>query len=127
MTTELEGPEAQRRVDRIAEERAELLTQARTPEYREKLRRGVDLLLQPHEFSPGQLVQWKPGLRNKRRPAYGEAAVVASILALPAHDTDDASSPYFKEPLDIVLGMLDADGDLVLYHFDSRRFEPFAE
>lgn len=80
---------------------------------------------QPDEpFQVGQIVRWKEGLRNKRAPRYGQPAVVVEILTKPERDkTKDSGSAYFNEPLDIVLGFLDEDGDFVTYHFDSRRFE----
>jgi len=40
---------------------------------------------------------------------------------------NDSGSPYFREPLDIVLGFLNGDGDFITYHFDSRRFAPVIE
>ena len=40
---------------------------------------------------------------------------------------NDSGSPYFREPLDIVLGFVDGDGDFITYHFDSRRFAPVIE
>jgi hypothetical protein len=42
-------------------------------------------------------------------------------------DVEDAGSPFFQEPLDVVLGIIDRDGDFFCYHYDSRRFEPFQE
>jgi hypothetical protein len=53
-------------------------------------------------------------------------AVVVAILPEPVYEQDKkgANSPYFREPLDLVVGMLEDNGDLILYHFDSRRFEP---
>lgn len=81
-----------------------------------------------HEFKPGQLVCWKAELKNRKYPAYGECGVVVSVLPVPVMDaTANSGSPYFREPLDIVLGFVDGDGDFVTYHFDSRRFAPVAE
>lgn len=77
-------------------------------------------------LSEGQLVQWKEGLRNKRRPRYGEPAVLVEFLKSPVFDEENGSgSAYFHEPLDVVLGFLDDDGDFVLFHYDKRRFKPF--
>jgi len=74
-------------------------------------------------FQPGNLVQWKPGLKNKRLPEMNELAVVVEVLPVPISDQEKASSgSYFLEPLDIKLGMHDEDGDFVVYHYDSRRF-----
>ncbi|WP_172202787.1 hypothetical protein [Niveibacterium sp. COAC-50] len=76
-------------------------------------------------FKPGMLVRWKPGLRNKRWPQYNEAAIVVAVLPEPIlDDTKDAGFTYFREPLDVILGVRDPDHDLLLFHFDSRRFEP---
>ena len=81
-----------------------------------------------HEFKPGQLVCWKAELKNRKFPAYGECGVVVSVLPVPVMDsTADSGSPYFREPLDLVLGFVDGDGDFITYHFDSRRFAPVAE
>ena len=82
-------------------------------------------LLQTHGFEPGQIVRWKPGLSNKRRPRPSEPAIVTRVLAEPLVDSEQsAGSNYFREPLDIVLGIIVED-DFVEYYFDSRRFEPF--
>lgn len=33
----------------------------------------------------------------------------------------------YREPLDLLLGILHKDGDFLMYHFDSRRFQPYHE
>lgn len=79
-----------------------------------------------HTFSAGQLVRWKHGLRNKRLPLDNQPAVVVELLKEPVVNQEvGPGSPYFREPLDIVLGVLDEDGDFLLFHHDSRRFMPF--
>lgn len=71
----------------------------------------------------GDLVQWKPGLKNKKRPKEDEAAIVVDFWEEPVFDKKKGSgAQYFREPLDCKLAVLDDDGDLVVYHFDSRRF-----
>jgi hypothetical protein len=77
-------------------------------------------------FAPGDLVRWKPGLRNKELPEYSLPAVVMDVLEDPV--TDDfhgPNTPYFRERLDIALGVIDPDDDLVVFHYDSARFERF--
>lgn len=77
----------------------------------------------------GSLVVWKEGLKNRKRPAYGEPAIVISV----AENADDAlfdpgndsGSPYFREPLTVQLGIIDSDGEMSMYYFDKRRFRPF--
>jgi hypothetical protein len=81
-----------------------------------------------HAFRIGQFVRWKPGLRNRGIPAYNEVAVVREVLADPVFDMCEtarcAGSPYFGEPLTLVLGIIDPDGDFVELRYDGRRFEP---
>jgi hypothetical protein len=80
-----------------------------------------------HVFTEGQLVRWKPKLRNKQLPEYGQLAIVMNVLDEPvANVVEPSDSPYYHEPLDIVLGVIDGSGDLICFHFDARRFEPAA-
>ena len=52
-------------------------------------------LIRRHAFAPGDLVTWKPGLKNKRLPAYGVPAVVVAVLAAPVYDGEcDGGSTY---------------------------------
>ena len=87
---------------------------------------------QHHRFAPGDLVTWKPGLKNRLWPSYGRPAVVLEVLASPIVDSErDSGSPYFNEPLDLVLGVFleggPARGELAAWHFDSRRLQPWKE
>ncbi|NEX22779.1 hypothetical protein G3480_21150 [Thiorhodococcus mannitoliphagus] len=96
------------------------------------LRERYRSLVQRHSFAPGDLVSWKPGLRNKRIPRYDQPAVVIEVLDEPVLDRmDEAGSTYFREPLDLVLGLIwDSNpgrGELVTFHYDSRRFQPWSE
>lgn len=89
------------------------------------LRNNYSSLMQKHQFRVGEIVRWKEGLKNRQRPRYGEPAIVVDVLAVPVVDESDGSgSPYFREPLDLVLGVIDEDGELQSYYFDRRRFEP---
>lgn len=77
-----------------------------------------------HVFTKGQFVRWKPGLKNKRYPDYDEPAIVMSVLQVPTFDPEaTASTPYFQEPLNLVIGVFLED-DLLEYRVDQRRFEP---
>jgi hypothetical protein len=87
-------------------------------------------LMRRHPFKPGDRVTWKPGLQNRRVPLAGQPAVVVSVLDEPVLDNEQESgSTYFREPLDLVLGVIwdkaPHRGDFVLFHFDSRRFQPW--
>ncbi len=74
-------------------------------------------------FEVGDLLQWKEGLKNKRIPDYDELVVAVEILAEPLFDaTERSDSQYFREPLDMQIGFLDDDQEVVMYFVDSRRF-----
>lgn len=91
----------------------------------ELLRKAQGALTEGHDFTPGELVEWKLPLRNRQLPEYGQAAVVLEVLDEPVvNESEPADSPYYREPLDLVLGVIDGDGDLAAFHFDKRRFRP---
>ncbi len=94
----------------------------------ELLREKYDLFVSDESFTPGQLVTWKAGLKNKKRPEDGEPAIVVEVLKDPVFDQEQGpGSAYYRERLDIVLGLLDEDGEFLLFHFDSRRFRALEE
>ena len=88
----------------------------------ERLTKALELLEEKYDFKKGDIVEWKKGMQNKRSEG---PFIVMEVLASPVCDgTKDAGSPYFREPLDIVLGSIDSDGYFLTYYFDSRRFAP---
>ncbi|MGJ0391154.1 MAG: hypothetical protein ACR650_00085 [Methylocystis sp.] len=66
---------------------------------RRKLKELAERLDQFHSFSKGQFVKWKPGLKNRKTPDYGEPAIVTAVLPAPTFDLSEnaAGSPYFQE------------------------------
>lgn len=83
-----------------------------------------------HTFAVGDLVTWKPGLKNRRMPRYDQPAVVMDVLDQPVFDGErESGNSYFNEPLDLVLGLFmdsgPARGELLTWHFDARRFQPW--
>ena len=91
-----------------------------------KLKELADRLDQFHAFTKGQFIKWKPGLKNRKFPDYGEPIIVTGVLSNPIYDQSENSSasPYFQEPLTIIIGTF-ADDDLLEFRVDGRRFEPF--
>ena len=89
------------------------------------LKQLADRLDKHHTFAKGQFVAWKPGLKNKTYPDYGEPAIVTAVLPSPIFDQTEASagSPYFQEPLSIVVGIHRED-DLLEFRVDGRRPRP---
>lgn len=92
------------------------------------LRERLELLNKPEEMHVGDIVTWKKGLRNKKHPEPGCAGLVVKVLDQPTYDTATGSgSPYFQEPLTIVVGIIDSDGDFLCFHSDARRFTHIPE
>jgi hypothetical protein len=89
------------------------------------LKQLAERLDEHHVFSKGQFVVWKAGLKNKYKPDYGEPAIVTGVYPTPIYDQTEASaaSPYFQEPLSLVIGVHMED-DLVEFRVDARRFKP---
>lgn len=113
--------------DVVATRSRDKLNHRRTQEYEDSLRDLFESLTSTASFTVGDLVTWKPLLKNRVRPAYGEPAIVIEFLDKPVRNSEaNPSSTYFREPLDLVLGLLDDDGEILVYHFDSRRFEQAA-
>jgi hypothetical protein len=92
----------------------------------ERLQEARSAYEQRYDFAVGQLVRWKAGLRNKQLPEYGQPAVVVDLFdEAIVNVAEPADSPYFRERLDVVLGVFDGDTDFALFHYDAQRFEPF--
>jgi hypothetical protein len=94
--------------------------------HRRKLKELAERMDLFHSFTKWQFVKWKPGLKNRKFPDYGEPAIVTAVLPTPIFDPGEVSagSPYFQEPLSFVLGTY-RDDDFLEFRLDSRRFEPF--
>lgn len=92
-----------------------------------RLRTLSDRLDRRHVFTKGQFVKWKPGLKNRKYPDYGEPVIVMGVLTEPVFDLSESSSasPYFQEPLTLIIGT-HQDEDLLEFRVDGRRFEPFS-
>lgn len=77
-------------------------------------------------FQKGDIVVWKEGMVNKAVPSLGMPAVVVSVKEAPAcYDEDDTDSPYFCEPIDlVVLTEISEDKDVsLIVGVDSRRMK----
>jgi hypothetical protein len=89
-----------------------------------ELIRKVKLFVEaPVNFQPGDTVRWKAGLKNKKLPADGQAAVVIKQLSKPIVTEKDSGTPYFQEPLDLILALIGNSEELVIFYYDKRRFE----
>lgn len=99
-------------------------------EHKDKLAKAAkSFVFETHVFEPGMRVRWKRDITpNCRRPAVGEAAIVLEVLEpVRVINDDTVGSPVGGSKFDIVIGVLDDDGDLLTFLMDSRRFEPDEE
>jgi len=110
-------------VEQLADEQSEFVDRSRSPESTERLREVHALYATPNSFKVGDLVVWKPGLKNRSLPAYGVPAVVIEVIDPPILDTEKSTgSTYYREPITLRLGVLDRDQELLIFHFDGNRF-----
>lgn len=94
-------------------------------QYLDNLKGLRELYFSDGRIKEGDFVEWKPGLKNKKRPSYYQPGIVMEVLAEPVLDKrEEASSAYFRERLDVIIGFIDDDGDFITYYFDSSRFMP---
>ena len=77
-------------------------------------------------FKVGDILEWKPNLKNRTMPEYDDPIIILQILETPIFDNEDGpSSTYFNEPLDIVAGLIGEEEEFITFYFDSRRFQKF--
>ncbi|WP_144008789.1 hypothetical protein [Enemella evansiae] len=90
------------------------------PDYAEKLHRTGAAFAEKAQFQPGDLVQWKPNMKDGRLPEYtrpavylGEREPASRICHCGRHFEDEFDDSYF--------GVLDEDLDFRVFTVDSRR------
>lgn len=94
------------------------LDAVRSPGYVESLAEAGAAYGLPESFELGQLVQWKPAMRNQLLPDYGAPAIVVQMLEHPAPVDPESEA----EVLDLVLGIVDGTGTFRVFAFSARRF-----
>jgi hypothetical protein len=103
-------------------------TESSSPTDPAQLREAWERYHEPAGVNVGDLVVWKAGLRSRRLPQYGQPAIVHEVLEEPlVNRREPVDSPYFMERLDVVVGVLDGEGDLVFVFLDSHRLTRAAD
>lgn len=90
----------------------------------DKLRSAYRRLDHVFDLSPGQIVTWKPGLKNRDQPQLSEPLVVLELLDELLNDTVTSDCAAAWERLDVIGGWLDDEGQLAVGCFDRRRLQP---
>lgn len=96
--------------------------------HKEELGKIFEVLQKKNSFRPGDIVKWKPRLRNRVYPDIDQPAIVIEMLEPPIRDLarGESGSLYFQELLDIRVGViLPGTGDLAEYLLPSKRLEPY--
>lgn len=84
---------------------------------------NLTALKNKNEFTEGDLVQWKAGLKSHEYPTEGQSAIVTEVLDEPLHDDSECvPSMYYSPKYDLKIGVMD-NGKFIEVHVDSRRFE----
>lgn len=99
------------------------------PEDRDLL---ADYLIEWHKeyaFKPGQQVTWKPGMKNRVFPQYGEPVVFVEYRDdLGLLRPNDLGAADCTDHLDCTIALVQHREKIVLqYAFNSRRLMPFEE
>jgi hypothetical protein len=96
------------------------LTKAETAYF---LTHSLESYMVKHEFSVGDLVEFKPNLKNRKLEE--DVAIVTKILSEPVMDPSaDAGTNAFREPLNIIIGV-HRDGTFNEFHVHSARLQPY--
>lgn len=90
----------------------------------ERLRQALDQFNRRLPLQPGQLVRWKPGMQN-RSP--GGPFIVIEELPPRRDDKAKCFDPTAHDMIDIRLGRLSDENELLIHCYDSRRLEPVPE
>ena len=85
------------------------------------LQAAHDKFNEKHTFSPGDFVEWKPGMKYRHSEG---PFIVVEILDVPIRSSEENGSNYFCDMSDLSMACLDSDGDYFVFLFDSRRMQP---
>lgn len=99
------------------------------PQDLELLMACVDRYNKTHHFQPQDLITWKPHMRNRRYPLDGQPCVFVrwldQVVISEIRRSSKSSTLLGLERADIEYGILDPDGDFVVFVADSRRMMPW--
>lgn len=102
-------------------EGSEIVTVKRESAAVEELSNLAKSYLAVEEFKPGDIVQWKPRMMNKRLPRYGEQMVVLEVVPGKRDRENEAGNAYHDEDISVRAGIVDKNGDFIAYWYDAHR------
>ena len=97
-------------------------------DYIDELKSCCNSLSEKINFQKGQIVKWKNRMQNKKLPKINQPAIVVATLDEPIfEDGIPIGSKYYREPIDVVLGIFHDNGSFLTFYHDSRRFELYKD
>lgn len=94
----------------------------------EILRNAYNLISKPRDFEVGDLVTWKdPCLKNATLPKDCNSFGIVVRFEDPTRGSDAIGSNQYSDFKDMVIGMIDEDGDYSEFTSASRRIKKFIE
>ena len=113
---------AARRDRDAAEQAATAMDPEDAQRHAEAVLRAYASLTDHHEFAPGDLVQWKPGMRSRHGLPYGGPAVVTAVEPGRVSNRDDD-----HDPADVRVMLVNEGAPLTVSEawIDARRLMPF--
>lgn len=74
-------------IEKMADEKAKGKNWSleRAAEHGETMRHRFEVYRETYSFHEGDLVRWKPELKNRKKPEYGEPAIVIRVLMDPVY------------------------------------------
>jgi hypothetical protein len=92
---------------------------ASSTDYPSRVSEAFAIYASAEDLSPGDLVQWKTGMRGAVIPTYGYPAVIVERLDEATRGLDRRAG--WSEISDVVIGVVDHQGDFVQIAVNSRR------
>ena len=87
----------------------------------------VDRYNRTFNFQPNDLITWKPNMRYRRFPANNQPCVFVRWLDQPIINEVESNSGAIicLDRVDMEYGILDEDGDFIVYVSNSNRMMPW--
>lgn len=109
----------------LTEESLQALISKKNQRVAESLRMAHEVFSQKHTFEEGQLIQFKPGMKDRKAPEVGQPAVVMEVIPELLKDPEAGfGNHYATSQYDMIIGVF-LKGDFIQFYADSRRYEPF--
>ena len=91
----------------------------------QRLRTAYAQLSAEADFTVGDLIVFRPGMKDLKFPAEGQPVIVTGFNPGAVEAQEDSGSNTFRRPCDMRIGVFVGDGDFSEFWVDARRFMKF--